>query len=163
MEEQPTKSRRGRPPKNPEDYAPNPNARNVRAYRARKKEQDDEKYREEQRKYKTHYNKNWEEIKAQQPIYNDPPYEYRKPETQQTNDDNDSNTNSDKDENVSVKSSEQLDKMIDDTLDEIEQELDKGITQEKGKHYVKNSKRRQRQKQEKKKNKIPQDEVELDN
>ena len=57
QQEQPTKSRRGRPPKNPEDYAPNPNARNVRAYRQRKKEQDNEKYREDQRKYKAHYNR----------------------------------------------------------------------------------------------------------
>ena len=154
MEEQQTKSRRGRPPKNPEDYAPNPNARNVRAYRQRKKEQDDEKYREDQRKYKTHYNKNWEEIKAQQPVYNDPPYEYRKPETQQTKDDNDSNKTSDTDENVSVKSSEELDKMIDDALDEVKDELDKG------KNYLKNKKKRERQKALKKGNKIPQDDEE---
>ena len=47
--------------------------------------------------------------------------------------------------------------MIDDALDEVaKDELDKG----KGKHDLKNLKRRQRMKQEKKKNKIPQDDEE---
>ena len=160
MEEQPTKSKRGRPPKNPAEYALNPNARNVRAYRARKKEQDDEKYRQDQRTYKEHYNKNWEQIKAEQPVYNDPPYEYRKPKTQQTdydensdkNSDTNSDTNSDKDDAVSVKSSEQLDEMINEALEEITEDV------LKGKNYEKNKKKRERKKQEKKKNKIPSDE-----
>lgn len=157
MEEQP-KSKRGRPPKNPVLLVDNPNARNVRNYRARKKAEDEAKYLQEQRKYKAHYNLHWKTIQAEQPVYNDPPYQYREPEPQQSNDDEGSNKDEDKDESVSVKSSEELDKMIDEALEQTEADV------EIGKNYEKNRKKRERKKALKKGNKIPtEDEVELDN
>ena len=79
--EQPTQvKRRGRPPLPKDRLADNPNAANVRAYRARKKAADEAKYLQDQRVYSAHYNQHFKEIRAAKPDYSgDPIYNQYKP------------------------------------------------------------------------------------
>ena len=143
--------RRGRPRKTDSELTNNPNANNVRAYRERKRLENEAKLLEDQRVYKNMYNKEWETIRANKPDYSkDRSYEelsserYNKHKAPEP--DSNSDTNSDKDDSVSVKSSEQLENILNEAVDEDKQELTK--------QQRKNLKRRNRLKQLKKGNKI---------
>ena len=68
--------RRGRPRKTDSELTNNPNANAVRAYRERKRLENEIKFIEQQRVYKNNYNKDWQNIRANKPDYsNDPTYE----------------------------------------------------------------------------------------
>ena len=148
--------RRGRPRKAASELVNNPNSNAVRAYRERKRLENETKLLEDQRVYKNMYNKEWETIRANKPDYKstDPTYEelvserYNRYKAQEPDrdDDKDDDKNSDTDEAVSVKSSEQLENILNEAVDEVKQELTK--------QQRKNLKRRNRLKQLKKGNKI---------
>ena len=99
----PTTKRRGRPRKADTEYTNNPNANAVRAYRERKRAENEAKLIEEQRVYKNHYNKNWKDIREAKPDYKstDPTYEelaearYNKPEPEPENHTEEPNTPTD--------------------------------------------------------------------
>ena len=59
--------RRGRPRKADSEIVINPNANAVRAYRERKRAENEAKLLEEQRAYKNMYNKEWKTIRANKP------------------------------------------------------------------------------------------------
>ena len=158
--------RRGRPRKDVSKLATNPTANAVRAYRERKRAENEANLLEEQRVYKNMYNREWKNIRENKPDYSkDRSYEelvserynkYKAPEPDRDSDknsDTDSDKTEDKDDAMSVKSSEQLENILNEALQEVTEEI------EKGRNYEKNKKKRMRKKQEKKKNKITEEEA----